>query len=524
VRYNALSLDIDLEGRSHQQPGEKVGRAPSVSEKRASEEVRRLFAVDMPTEPDDAPALRSPAARHDIVHFHRRSSDTMREILPGQAPIGDDASMARTRRTYDHRLRDLVRDSDDVTIATRLGVPRSTATGWLRRTAGNVVTAEPLSIRERQLQAEVVRLRRAVQAFRAVVRLLVALLRVLGVDLDWRRLPDGEAKSALLRAIDRAKSGLKLRHVLRILGLSASRYHAWRRSELRCELADQVSCPSSSPQRLTRAEIQSIREMVESQDYRHVPTGRLAVLAQRLGKVFASASTWHRLVREHKWRRPRLRVHPAKPKVGVRTERADELWHIDTTILRLVDGTKAYIHAVIDNFSRRILAWRVAATFDTANTIATLLDASRSRASSTSEPTPTVLADGGVENFNRNIDELFGSGLLRRVLAMTEIQVSNSMIEAWWRALKHNWHFLNNLDSVATVTKLVAFYVDEHNKQLPHSAFRGQTPDEMYFGTGGAVPEELGQEKAIAKQKRFEENRALACRMCDVAKDDSAAA
>ena len=44
---------------------------------------------------------------------------------------------------------------------------------------------------------------------------------------------------------------------------------------------------------------------------------------------------------------------------GPRYERArpDELWHIDTTIIRLVDGTKAYLHAVIDNFSRRILGW-----------------------------------------------------------------------------------------------------------------------------------------------------------------------
>ena len=33
--------------------------------------------------------------------------------------------------------------------------------------------------------------------------------------------------------------------------------------------------------------------MVTSPDYRHVPTGTLAVLAQRLGMVWASPSTWH---------------------------------------------------------------------------------------------------------------------------------------------------------------------------------------------------------------------------------------
>jgi hypothetical protein len=57
-----------------------------------------------------------------------------------------------------------------------------------------------------------------------------------------------------------------------------------------------------------------------------------------------------------------------------------------------------------------------------------------------------------------------------------------------WRSLKHQWLFLHSLDSVTTVRRLVAFYLDEHNRVLPHSAFRGQTPDETYFGTGDAIP------------------------------------
>jgi Integrase core domain len=73
------------------------------------------------------------------------------------------------------------------------------------------------------------------------------------------------------------------------------------------------------------------------------------------------------------------------------------------------------------------------------------------------------------------------------MLAFTELKFSNSMIEAWWRSLKHQWLFLHSLDSVTTVRRLVEFYVREHNRVLPHSAFRGQTPDEMHFGTGDAV-------------------------------------
>ena len=65
-----------------------------------------------------------------------------------------------------------------------------------------------------------------------------------------------------------------------------------------------------------------------------------------------------------------------------------------------------------------------------------------------------------------------------------------------------------------TVRRLVAFYVDEHNRVLPHSAFRGQTPDEMYFGTGDAVPADLLSRAAAARQVRVEANRSAACGTC----------
>jgi transposase InsO family protein len=51
------------------------------------------------------------------------------------------------------------------------------------------------------------------------------------------------------------------------------------------------------------------------------------------------------------------------------------MWHIDTTVIRLLDGTRAYVHAVIDNFSRRILAWRVADTIAAINSVAVLVEA-----------------------------------------------------------------------------------------------------------------------------------------------------
>src|SRR3989441_5730897 len=270
---------------------------------------------------------------------------------------------SRPQQRYDHRLRDLVQRTGDLTIATDLGVPRSTARGWLGAAPTVVVSLEVANLTEPELRQEILKLRRRVEKLAALLRLALALVHTSGFRLSGERLPDGHAKLQILRAIDRARECIPLRAVLRFLRVSPSRFQAWRRRLTACALDDQSSCPRTFPHRLTLSEVKAIGDMVTSPEYRHVPTGALAVLAQRLGTVTASPSTWYRLVRKYGWRRPRLRVHPAKPKVGLRTTGADEMWHIDTTVIRLLDGTRAYLHAVIDNFSRRILAWRGAETF-----------------------------------------------------------------------------------------------------------------------------------------------------------------
>ena len=61
--------------------------------------------------------------------------------------------------------------------------------------------------------------------------------------------------------------------------------------------------------------------------------------------------------------------------VGVRATQPNEAWHVDTTVIRFLDGSKAYLHGVIDNFSRKVLAWTVAARLQPMTTCQVLLDA-----------------------------------------------------------------------------------------------------------------------------------------------------
>jgi len=284
---------------------------------------------------------------------------------------------------------------------------------------------------------------------------------------------------------------LPLNAALRITRLSASRYHRWCREETGGDLDDQLSCPRVVPTRLTSNEVENMRKMVESDDHRHMSLRALALQAQRTRRVLASPSTWYRLVKNAEWRRPRKRVYPAKPKIGIRAKAPGELLHLDVKIIRLLDGTRAYLHAVIDNYSRRILSWTLEERPGSGGTCHILREAVV-QLKNCPEQT-IVVADSGSENVNRAVDNMLNGEELTRVLAQVEITFSDSMIEAFWRSLKHSWLYLHSLDSFAALRRLVEFCVKAHNEVMPHSAFEGQAPDEVFFGAGDEVTKRLSE-------------------------------
>ena len=234
---------------------------------------------------------------------------------------------AWTRCTYDYRIREQVVRTGTRCLPKHIRIPRSTVSTWRRRGRRPVVTIEPFDQDRQQLVDTIAKLDRRVRILAAVVRILLSLLRAFGTSLAGERLPEGDAKAGILRAIASSKPFLPLAVSLRIVRLEPGRYHAWNRraSGLACGLDDRSSCPRTSPSQLTPTEMANIKDMVLAPENRHMVLGTLALYAQRIGKVFASATTWAKLVRERGWLRPRLRVYRAKPTVCVRATAPNEI-------------------------------------------------------------------------------------------------------------------------------------------------------------------------------------------------------
>ena len=103
------------------------------------------------------------------------------------------SARSRCQRSYDHRLKELVRTSGDPSLAIDLGIPASTVMGWLCNPPQQVVTLDALSIEEQELEREVLMLRQRVRKLLALLRLLVALLRISGFSLANPRVLEGRA-------------------------------------------------------------------------------------------------------------------------------------------------------------------------------------------------------------------------------------------------------------------------------------------------------------------------------------------
>jgi transposase InsO family protein len=57
-----------------------------------------------------------------------------------------------------------------------------------------------------------------------------------------------------------------------------------------------------------------------------------------------------------------------KRRIGLRAKRPNEIWRLNVSYFILPDKTKLFIQAIIDNYSRYVIAWQVMSSYDGSKT------------------------------------------------------------------------------------------------------------------------------------------------------------
>jgi putative transposase len=155
--------------------------------------------------------------------------------------------------------------------------------------------------------------------------------------------------------------------------------------------------------------------------------------------------------------------------------RPNQVWAMDITYIPMARGF-VHLTAVVDWFSRRVLASRLSITLEAAFCIEALEEA--------------LARYGRPEIFNTDQGSQFTSTAFTEVLLKNEIAISmdgkgawrhNVFVERLWRSIKYEEVYLKAYDSVSEARASIGRYLAFYNGRRPHSSLDRRTPDQAYF-------------------------------------------
>jgi putative transposase len=160
---------------------------------------------------------------------------------------------------------------------------------------------------------------------------------------------------------------------------------------------------------------------------------------------------------------------------GLKVDRPNHVWAMDITYIPMARGF-VYLAAVVDWFSRRVLAWRLSITMEAAFCVEALEEA--------------LAKHGRPEIFNTDQGSQFTSEAFTGVLIVNKIAISmdgkgswrdNVFVERIWKTVKYEEVYLRAYNSVGEARASLGRYLDFYNGRRPHSSLDRHTPDEAYF-------------------------------------------
>ena len=154
----------------------------------------------------------------------------------------------------------------------------------------------------------------------------------------------------------------------------------------------------------------------------------------------------------------------------------NQVWSTDITYIRLEKGF-AYLAAIIDWNTKKILSWKLSNTMDVSLTTSLLKDA-LSR-----YPKPKILNtdQGSQYTAKEHIDILVKNGISISMDAKGR-SIDNIVIERFWRTLKYEDVYPSSYINIKEARVGIGEYIDIYNKERLHSALDYLTPNEAYYG------------------------------------------
>jgi len=204
-----------------------------------------------------------------------------------------------------------------------------------------------------------------------------------------------------------------------------------------------------------------------------------------------SESTVYRVLKGKGWIKGKTdKTFPASKEYMIKTRKPDEQWQTDATYLFVKNWGWYYLISVLDDFSRRILAWRLQVSMD-AEAFSEVVEEACKEAKLEYAPIEAkevvrLVTDRGAALISKPFGDYLEARGIGHILASPYHPQTNGKIERFHRSAKEQVNLVvwKSPDELKTEIKK---FIDFYNEVRYHEALGNVTPNDVYFGRRDVV-------------------------------------
>ncbi len=316
-----------------------------------------------------------------------------------------------------------------------------------------------------------------------------------------------EQKLNILRHVE--SSELPARQSLTRLDVPVSTYYRWRSDFRRFGfegLRDKCTSRTKGWNRLLPEERDTVLE--EARKYPEWSSREVACFITDCRGFSVSESTVYRLLKRLNLIKLReVKTFPAGPEYTCKTHRPNEQWQTDSTYILVKNWGWYYLISVLDDYSRRILAWRLQYCQD-AGAFSEVIEMACEETGMNDVPIDDrarLLSDNGAALVSKPFSDYLETKGLGHIFASPYHPQTNGKIERYHRSLKEMIHLVV-WETPAELERQIADFIEHYNTRRYHEALGNVTPDDVYFGRKESILHARARTKELTIARRRDYN------------------
>lgn len=368
--------------------------------------------------------------------------------------------MSTTYKKYDDTIKEIIIQTGNPNALPELNIPRTTALYWIQKSKKKIKlckkdTAHNLYKNVKKLKKDII-----TEKTKNYFQILVCKV--------YKDVKDGTKRDkAIVKLIIKFKTQLPIKVLCKLASFDLKKFYSISNTK------PKTIFYRTKKNQLTIREQKMIAKLARCSSLSHLSLKRLHLHAYRNSIVICGYDTFRKYISKFMINRKRNRRNKKSYNNTLITTNANHVWHIDITEFKLTNNKKVYLQVILDNFSRKVISWRLSLRKTLNITMKNIAHATR-----ISSPL-FLLSDGGGENIGNKLRGFLKKKGISQWIAKVNTKYSNSIIESFFNTLKTYYINKYRYYHFHELYRLIKSSIAKYNNS-PAPLFHGATANEVY--------------------------------------------